>query len=88
MAGWNRLPMDEVLSRRPGDGASCAWESLAGEARLTWGNHFAGHSPFTYENTFGSLQALQELLLVTCSDEGQGVVMQRTPVSRVAHTGS
>ena len=88
MAGWNGLPQDGKLSRWPGDGASCAWESLAGESRLARNNYFAGHSPFTYEITFESLQALQELLLVTCSEDGQGVVMQRTPVSRVAHTGS
>jgi hypothetical protein len=49
---------------------------------------FAGHSPFTYEYTLGSLQAEQALPMVFSSVEGHGVVTQRTPVSRVAQTGS
>ena len=50
--------------------------------------HSAGHSPFTQERVTGSLQALQALPMVLSSVEGQGVVTQRTPVSRVAQTGS
>ena len=50
--------------------------------------YFAGHSPLTWEITFGSLQALQALDIVFSSLDGHGAVMQRMPVSRVAQTGS
>ena len=46
-----------------------------------------GQAPRVQPETFGSMQAEQALLKVLCSLEGQGVVMQRMPVSRVAHTG-
>ena len=46
-----------------------------------------GQAPIVQPETFGSIQAEQPLLKVFRSLEGQGAVMQRIPVSRVAHTG-
>ena len=51
-------------------------------------NQPPGQAPFTHDETLGSLQAAQPLLKVFCSDDGQGAVMQRIPVSRVAQTGA
>ena len=45
------------------------------------------HVPARYPNTFGSPQAEQAFPYVFNSVDGQGVVTQRTPVSRVPQTG-
>lgn len=45
------------------------------------------HAPARYPNTFESPQAEQAFPYVFNSVAGQGVVTQRTPVSRVAQTG-